>query len=79
MPVTLPRAGRYQVLVDVYPAASAGPRNFQLTRDLQVGSGDVKAPLPAYAPVVQGRRPHVPGRQAAGAAPAPSRARWSST
>jgi hypothetical protein len=53
IPVMLPRAGRYRVLVDVYPAASAGPRNFQLTRDLQVGTGDVKAPLPAYTPVVR--------------------------
>jgi hypothetical protein len=51
--VTLPRAGRYHVLVDVYPAASTGPRNFQLTHDLQVGTTDVKAPLPAYAPVVR--------------------------
>ena len=50
LPVPLPRAGRYHVLVDVYPAAT---NNFQLTRDLQVGSGDVKAPLPAYAPVVK--------------------------
>ena len=53
LPVTLPRAGRYHVLVDVYPADQTGPRNFQLTRDLQVGSGDVKAPLPAFAPVVK--------------------------
>jgi hypothetical protein len=51
LPVDLPRAGRYHVLVDVYPAS--GPlRNFQLTRDLQVGTGNAKAPLPAYAPVV---------------------------
>ena len=28
LPVTLPRAGRYHVLVDVYPAADTGPRNF---------------------------------------------------
>jgi hypothetical protein len=53
IPVMLPRTGRYRVLVDVYPAASAGPRNFQLTRDLEVGTGDVKAPLPAYTPVVR--------------------------
>ena len=53
LPVTLPRAGRYHVLVDVYPAADTGPRNFQLTRKLQVGTGDAKAPLPAYAPVVK--------------------------
>jgi hypothetical protein len=53
LPVTLPRAGRYHVLVDVYPASDSGPRNFQLTHDLQVGAGDVKAPLPAYAPVVR--------------------------
>jgi len=50
--VTLPRAGRYHVLVDVYPAGAGGPRNFQLTRDLQVGAGDVQAPLPPFAPVV---------------------------
>jgi hypothetical protein len=53
LPVTLPRAGRYRVLVDVYPADGAGPRNFQLTHDLQVGTGSSKAPLPAYAPVVK--------------------------
>jgi hypothetical protein len=53
LPVVLPRAGRYHVLVDVYPAATSGPRNFQLTHDLQVGTGDAKAPLPAYAPVVK--------------------------
>jgi hypothetical protein len=53
LPVTLPSAGRYHVLVDVYPAADSGPRNFQLTHDVQVGTADVKAPLPAYAPVVK--------------------------
>jgi hypothetical protein len=53
LPVALPRAGRYHVLVDVYPAGTSGPRNFQLTHDLQVGTGDVKAPLPAYAPMVK--------------------------
>jgi hypothetical protein len=53
VPVILPKAGRYRVLVDVYPAATTGPRNFQLTRDVQVGSGDAKAPLPAYKPVVK--------------------------
>ncbi len=52
LPVTLPRAGRYHVLVDVYPAGSSGLRNFQLTRELQVGSSNVQTPLPAYAPVV---------------------------
>ena len=52
IPVDLPRAGRYHVLVDVYPAGNSGPRNFQLTRDIQVGKGDAQAPLPAYAPVV---------------------------
>jgi hypothetical protein len=51
LPVDLARAGRYHVLVDVYPASGA-QRNFQLTRELQVGTGDVSAPLPAYAPVV---------------------------
>jgi hypothetical protein len=51
LPVDLPRAGRYHVLVDVYPASGA-LRNFQLTRELQVGTGDPEAPLPAYAPVV---------------------------
>jgi hypothetical protein len=51
LPVDLPRAGRYHVLVDVYPAT--GPlRNFQLTHELEVGTGNVKAPLPAYSPVV---------------------------
>jgi hypothetical protein len=53
LPVVLPRAGRYHVLVDVYPAEGSGPRNFQLTHDLQVGTGDVSSPLPAYAPVVK--------------------------
>jgi hypothetical protein len=51
LPVDLPRAGRYHVLVDVYPATGT-LRNFQLTHELQVGTGDAKAPLPAYAPVV---------------------------
>jgi hypothetical protein len=51
LPVDLPRAGRYHVLVDVYPASGPLP-NFQLTHELQVGIGDVSAPLPAYAPVV---------------------------
>lgn len=51
LPVDLPRAGRYHVLVDVYPGN--GPlRNFQLTHELQVGSGNAEARLPAYAPVV---------------------------
>jgi hypothetical protein len=53
LPVTLPSAGRYHVLVDVYPAGDSGPRNFQLTHELQVGTGDPEAPLPAYAPVVK--------------------------
>ena len=53
LPVTLPGAGRYRVLVDVYPAAETGPRNFQLWHDLQVGTGDAKTPLPAYKPVVK--------------------------
>jgi hypothetical protein len=51
LPVDLPRAGRYHVLVDVYPA-SGTLRNFQLTRELQVGTGNVEAPLPRYSPVV---------------------------
>jgi hypothetical protein len=51
LPVDLPRAGRYHVLVDVYPASGA-LRNFQLTHELQVGTGDVRTPLPAYTPVV---------------------------
>jgi hypothetical protein len=54
LPVDLPRAGRYHVLVDIYPApATGGPSNFQLTHDIQVGKGNVKAPLPAYSPVVR--------------------------
>jgi hypothetical protein len=53
LPVTIPRAGRYHVLVDVYPASSTGPPNFQLPHELQVGTTDVKAPLPAYSPVVK--------------------------
>ena len=53
LPVELPTAGRYHVLVDIYPAAATGgPPNFQLTHDLQVGTGNVKLPLPAYSPVV---------------------------
>ena len=52
LPVDLSRAGRYHVLVDVYPASGA-LRNFQLTHELQVGTGDVKEPLPPYAPVVR--------------------------
>ena len=53
LPVTIPEAGRYHVLVDVYPAADSGRPNFQLTHDLQVGTGDPKTPLPAYAKVVK--------------------------
>jgi hypothetical protein len=49
--VDLPRAGRYHVLVDVYPA-NGSLRNFQLTHDLQVGTGDARSALPAYTPVV---------------------------
>ena len=50
LPVDLPAAGRYHVLVDVYPAAATGgPGNFQLTHDLHVGTGNVKVPLPAYS------------------------------
>lgn len=49
--VDLPRAGRYRVLVDVYPASGA-QRNFQLHHELQVGTGDSEAPLPPYKPVV---------------------------
>jgi hypothetical protein len=49
--VDLPRAGRYHVLVDVYPASGPLP-NFQLHHELQVGTGDVKAALPPYDPVV---------------------------
>jgi hypothetical protein len=49
--VDLPRAGRYHVLVDVYPASGPLP-NFQLPHELQVGTGNSKAPLPPYAPVV---------------------------
>jgi hypothetical protein len=52
LPVDLPRSGRYHVLVDVYPANGGALHNFQLTHELQVGTGDVKAPLPPYAPVV---------------------------
>jgi hypothetical protein len=52
LPVDLPRAGRYHVLVDVYPATGPLP-NFQLTEDLQVGTGDVEAALPPYSPVVR--------------------------
>jgi hypothetical protein len=51
LPVDLPRAGHYHVLVDVYPATGT-LRNFQLTHELQVGTGNAKAALPAYAPVV---------------------------
>jgi hypothetical protein len=52
LPIDLPRAGHYHVLVDVYPGASGAPRNFQLTHPLRVGSTDVQAPLPPYSPVV---------------------------
>jgi hypothetical protein len=51
LPVDLPRAGHYHVLVDVYPATGT-LRNFQLTHELQVGTGNANAALPAYAPVV---------------------------
>ena len=73
LPVTLARAGRYHVLVDVYPAASGGPRNFQLTHELQVGAGDVRAPAARLRSGGQGRRADVPGREAADPAARPAR------
>ena len=67
LPVDLPRAGRYHVLVDVYPAS--GPlRNFQLTHELQVGTGDVKAAAAPLCARRARRRADVPRRQAAGVA-----------
>ena len=67
LPVVLPRAGRYHVLVDVYPA-SGSLRNFQLTHELQVGTGNVKAAAARVRPGRARRRADVPGRQAAGVA-----------
>ena len=64
LPVTLPEAGRYHVLVDVYPAADSGRPNFQLTHDLQVGSGIPRRRCPPIAGR-QDRRADVPRRQAA--------------
>ena len=53
LPVDLPAAGRYHVLVDIYPAAATGgPPNFQLTHDLQVGTGTSRRRCPRTRPVV---------------------------
>jgi hypothetical protein len=43
--------GPYRVLVDVYPAVSGAPRNFQLHASLRVGGAYHPKPLPAFAPV----------------------------
>jgi hypothetical protein len=46
LPVTFPEPGRYRVLVDVYPAATGGPPNFQLWRWVDVAGNAVRHPLP---------------------------------
>jgi hypothetical protein len=52
--ITFPAAGRFHVLVDVYPVLPATPSfvNFQLSRDLTVRGTARKVSLPAYAPEV---------------------------
>jgi hypothetical protein len=50
--VTLPGAGRYRLVVDVYPAS--GPqRNFQLFRDLRVAGTAPRRTVPAQTRVVE--------------------------
>ena len=67
LPVDLPRAGRYHVLVDVYPATG---RAAELPADTRAAGGH-RQRQGATAAVFAGRargRPHVPRRQAAGVA-----------
>ena len=52
LPVDLPHAGRYHVLVDVYPATGA-LRNFQLTHELQVGTATSRRHCPRIRSVVR--------------------------
>jgi hypothetical protein len=56
--VDFPRDGRYRVLVDVYPRAVAGVRNFQLHRDVTVGTGNPTSAVPPFraTQVVDGYR-----------------------
>jgi hypothetical protein len=49
--VDFPKPGRYHVLVDAYPKQGPPP-NFQLTRDVQVGSTDKQEPVPPFRPTV---------------------------
>ena len=44
----LPAAGRYRVLVDVYPRLAGPLRNFQLTADLRASGSAAEAPLPPF-------------------------------
>jgi hypothetical protein len=48
--IIFPAAGRYRMVVDTYPAT--GPRNFQLFKSLQVGTGNPRLPIPPYKPSV---------------------------
>jgi hypothetical protein len=50
--------GPYRVLVDVYPAVTGAPRNFQLHANLRVAGAYHPKPLPAFKPVdtVDGHR-----------------------
>jgi hypothetical protein len=52
--VSFPAAGKYHVLVDVYPVLPDTPQlvNFQLSRSMSVQGTVEKVPLPAYAPEV---------------------------
>ncbi|MEA2161770.1 MAG: hypothetical protein QOD66_4150 [Solirubrobacteraceae bacterium] len=46
--VTFPAAGRYRVLVDIYPNIPGGQPNFQLFRNVDVAGHYKPAPLPAF-------------------------------
>jgi hypothetical protein len=46
--VTLPAAGPYRVLVDIYPNLPGGQSNFQLLRSLTVSGAYRPKPLPAF-------------------------------
>ena len=46
--ITFPSPGKYRLIVDAYPNLSGPLRNFQLFRNLQVGTTDPKKPLPPF-------------------------------
>src|SRR5205823_5139096 len=62
--VTFPAAGRYRLVVDVYPKLAATLPNFQLFRWLQVGKPGAPKPLPPFrsTETVDGFRVSLPAR-----------------